>query len=337
MAWRARGALARALTPLAVLFGALAAARRAAYALGWRVPQTLAVPVIVVGNLVVGGAGKTPTVIAVVAALRRRGHVPGIVSRGYGRRDQAVMAVRPDANPADCGDEPLLLARRTGSPVVVGADRVAAVRELLRRHPDVDVIVSDDGLQHLALARQVQVLVFDERGAGNGWLLPAGPLREPLPATLPPRSLVVYNATRATTALPGTVAQRTLDGVVLLRDWWAGLAPSPAALQALRDRTVLAVAGVAQPQRFFDMLIRHGLQIEPIPLADHYDYVTLPWPAGAADVVVTEKDAVKLDALRTGATRVWVAPLDFTLGAAFEAALLDLLPLPGSRHGNTTA
>ncbi len=337
-AWLSRGPLARALWPLSLIFGAVSALRRALYRHGLLHTDAMPVPVIVVGNLVVGGAGKTPVSIAIVETLRQRGYTPGIVSRGYGSSANGVLEVGRATHATECGDEPLLLHLRTGAPVVIGRDRVAAVRHLLRQHPAVDAIVSDDGLQHLRLPRAAQVVVFDERGVGNGWLLPAGPLRESLPDAVPPRSLVVYNAVAASTPLRGTLARRSLAGVVELADWWQGRAASLAALEALRDRTVIAAAGVARPGRFFGMLREHGLTIASLPLPDHHDYATLPWPADTPDVIVTEKDAIKLAPGRVGTTRVWVAPLDFALDAAFDSALLSLLPPPGTlAHGNTTA
>ena len=335
-AWLARGLLARVLWPLSILFSAVTSLRRTLYRLGWQRAQTVGAPVIVVGNLIAGGAGKTPTVIAIVELLRRHGHTPGIVTRGYGGQAEGVFDVAADTPAAQCGDEPLLMRLRTGAPVVVGRDRVAAARHLLREHPGVDIVLSDDGLQHLRLARDLQVLVFDERGAGNGWLLPAGPLREALPRAVPPRSLVLYNAPTASTPLPGTIARRGLAGVVPLRDWWQGRAASMVELQALRGRPLIAAAGLARPQRFFAMLRQQGLAITPLALPDHHAYAALPWPPGTPDVVLTEKDAIKLDAGRVGSTRVWVAPLDFSFDAAFESALLALLPPPGPRHGNTT-
>jgi tetraacyldisaccharide 4'-kinase len=234
------------------------------------------------------------------------------------------------------------MQRRTGAPVFVGRDRAAAAQALLRAHPAVDVLVSDDGLQHLKLARDAQVLVFDERGVGNGWLLPAGPLREPLPASVPARSVVLFNAPSASTPLAGSLATRSLAGVVALAGWHAGHAASMSALEALRGRALVAAAGVARPNRFFDMLRAQGLSIRTLPLPDHFDFATLPWPADTPDVVLTEKDAVKLEPNRVGATRVWVAALDFALPAAFETALLALLPAPptpmhGPDHGNPTA
>ena len=325
-AWLSRGPLAVALLPLAVLFGALGALRRAMYRFGWLRTHALPVPVVVVGNLIAGGAGKTPTVMAVVVALRARGFRPGVISRGYGRRDSGLVDVTPLTPVARSGDEPLLLHTRLRVPVVVGRDRVAAARELLRLYPAVDVLVSDDGLQHLRLPRVAQVLVFDERGAGNGWLLPAGPLREPLPAHVPPRTVVLYNAGRPSTALPGGIAQRELGGVVELHDWWSGRPASREALQNLIGRPLVAAAGTARPGRFFEMLQSAGLSVRPLPLPDHHDYATLPWPAGTPDVIVTEKDAVKLTPDRAGPTRVWVAPLDFRMDAAVEQSLFDLLP-----------
>jgi tetraacyldisaccharide 4'-kinase len=325
--WRAQpGLLAHALRPLAWLYRALALAQRAASR-----PQAVGVPVLVVGNLVVGGAGKTPTVIALVRLLRALGFTPGVVSRGHGRRESAVLEVREDSDAGDCGDEPLLIRLRTGVPMTVGRDRVAAARALLAAHPDVDLIVSDDGLQHRRLARKIEVIVFDERGAGNGLLLPAGPLREPLPRHLPGHCLVLYNAPHPTTPLPGWLATRALCGVVPLRDWWHGRVAERDSWRALAGRPLLALAGIAAPQRFFDMLRGVGAVVQPHALPDHHDYAQLPWPQGTPDVVLTEKDAVKLRPERDlGATRVWVAPLDFEPELAFVAALRRCLPQPPS-------
>jgi tetraacyldisaccharide 4'-kinase len=249
------------------------------------------------------------------------------------------VLVARDAAATEVGDEPLLLQRRTGVPVAVGADRVGAGHALLGAHPRVDVIVSDDGLQHLALERDVDVLVFDERGAGNGRLLPAGPLRERLPPALGPRQIALYNAAAATTPLPGYLVRRSLAGVTPLDAWWEGAAPSRRALESLRDREVLAVAGLARPERFFAMLRDEGLRIAERPLGDHADFSSLPWPAATADVVLTEKDAIKVAATRRLGTRVWVARLDFVPEPGFGSALLAMLPPPSSigSHGNTPA
>jgi tetraacyldisaccharide 4'-kinase len=310
--------LARVLHPLSRLYERLLARQRLTP------PQRVGIPVVVVGNLIVGGAGKTPTVIALVKLLRAAGWTPGVVSRGYGGAASAPMMVNDGSAARDCGDEPLLIRLRTRAPVIVGRDRVGAARELRARFPQVDIVLCDDGLQHWALARDVQVVVFDDRGAGNGLLLPAGPLREPLPARVPAATLVLYNAPAASTALPGWTVRRGLAGVCLLADWWNGAAPQP--LEVLRGRALIAAGGIADPERFFRMLESHGLTIERCPLPDHHDFAALPWPADATDVVITEKDAVKLRPDRIGTTRVWVAALDFELDPAFNAALLQALP-----------
>ena len=313
----------RLLLPLSWVYGALAALHR----LLARPAPRLPVPVIVIGNIIAGGAGKTPTVLATVEVLRHAGWTPGIVSRGYGRRGEAVAVLRDDCDARDVGDEPLLLRRRSGAPVAVGRDRVAAAHALVQMHPEVDVVLSDDGLQHHRLPRDGQVIVFDDRGAGNGHLLPAGPLREPMPPAPPPRSVVLYNAERASTPWPGFRAARRLAGAVALAHWWAGHAASMHTLTQLRGRNVFAAAGMAAPERFFAMLESAGLRISRCALPDHHDYAALPWPADTADVAITEKDAVKLRPERVrGSTRVWVVALDFEPEPAYAQALLALLP-----------
>jgi tetraacyldisaccharide 4'-kinase len=324
--WTPRpGWAARLLQPLAWLYRGALALRGLAFALGLRRVQRAPVPVVVVGNLVAGGAGKTPTVIALVQALQAAGHRPGVISRGHGRHDAAVREVRADSAPAEVGDEPLLIRRRTAVPTWVGARRIDAARGLCAAHPGVDLIVADDGLQHRALARDVQLVVFDERGTGNGRLLPAGPLREPMPRHVPVNTHVLYNAAAASTAWDGPCAERRLAGAVRLRDWWSGAAPAPEALAALRGRPLVAAAGMAAPQRFFAMLEAAGLAIAPLPLPDHYPFDARPWPADATDVLLTEKDAVKLPPQADARPRLWVVGLDFRLPDGFVAALRDNL------------
>jgi tetraacyldisaccharide 4'-kinase len=321
--WRPAPTLAaRLLQPLSLVYRALARLAQAAIT-----PQDVGVPVIVVGNLVAGGAGKTPTAIALVQWLREAGWTPGVVSRGYGRRDGGIVAVHAAMPAAACGDEPLLIHRRARVPVLVGTDRVAAARRLRDEAPQVDIIVSDDGLQHHRLARDVQLVLFDERGIGNGLLLPAGPLRAPLPdGDLPAHTLVLYTGAVASTPLPGALAERRLGGWLSLADWQRGAAPNPD-WSALPARALVAAAGIAAPQRFFSMLRAQGLRIESeLALPDHHDYAALPWPADTPDVIVTEKDAVKLVAHSTTTTRVWVATLDLRLPAPLLAALGNLLP-----------
>lgn len=319
--------LATALRPLAALYGLLQRRDRRQRERQARQRPQPGCPVVVVGNLVLGGAGKTPTAIALVQALRAAGHRPGVVSRGHGRAGDAVAGVTPEADPRAVGDEPLLIRRRTGVPVVVGRDRVAAALALLRDHPEVDVVIADDGLQHRQLRRDVEVLVFDERGIGNGLLLPAGPLREPLGPAPGPSTLVLYNHDRASTSWPGHLARRRLGGAWPLGRWLAGMAGAPQPLSALRGRPLLAMAGIAVPGRFFAALEAEGLQIERLPLPDHHAYGgAAPWPAGTREVVTTEKDAVKLAAWAGGEVAVWVVGLDLELPADFVAALLARLP-----------
>lgn len=348
-AWLSRGPLVRLLWPLSLLMTGLVWARRLAYHQGWMRSVKLPVPVIVVGNRVVGGAGKTPTTIALLQRLQSTGWRPGVLSRGYKAQGADGASVLIDAqtaqhvNALETGDEPLLIWRRTGAPVMVGRDRVLGGQALLRKHPDINVLVCDDGLQHLRLQRDVEVVVFDERGQGNGWLLPAGPLREPIDAPAPPGlrapPIVIYNAARTSTTLPGHLASKGLVPLQALSDWW-GREPSDSQRKPpTQGRTVWAVAGIAHPQRFFDALASSGLVVQGVPLADHADFSTLPWPVEARDVVVTEKDAIKLRPERIQIERpgcqVWVAALDFQPDEAFWTALdAALSPWPEQTSPN---
>jgi tetraacyldisaccharide 4'-kinase len=324
---------ARLLQPLSWLYAGLALLHKATAA----PPQALLVPVLVVGNFTAGGAGKTPTVIALVQALTAAGHKPGVISRGHGRKGRAAIEVTPNSPVHDVGDEPLLVRRRTGAPVWVARDRPAAARALCQHHPEVDVLVADDGLQHHALTRQAAVVVFDERGTGNSLLLPAGPLREPIPLTLPTHMRVLYTAGRASTALPGALATRQIALAWPLAAWQAenvAAAVPLSTLQAASAPALLAAAGIAAPEKFFAMLEAIGLRIQRLHLADHFDFANLPWPKGIGDVLVTEKDAVKINHRALGDTRVWVVPLDLVLPAGFVSELMGLLNL--KRNTSTT-
>jgi tetraacyldisaccharide 4'-kinase len=214
---------------------------------------------------------------------------------------------------------------------LVGRDRVAAAQALLAAHPEVDLLLSDDGLQHHRLHRDLQILVFDGRGAGNGMTLPAGPLRQPLPREMPPRTWVLYNALATSTPLPGALARRELAGAVPLDAWWKGEPPSTQVLDSLAQRSriepLLAAAGLAEPERFFRMLESRGLHIRRCPLLDHASLNTCPWPAETTDVLVTEKDAVKLPAQARpwGQARVWVVALDFSIPSSWVDELDDAL------------
>ncbi|MBP8272506.1 MAG: tetraacyldisaccharide 4'-kinase, partial [Sphaerotilus sp.] len=238
--WQHGGPAQWALRPLGGLHGVLVGLRRWLYRQGWKATVRLPCPVIVVGNRVAGGAGKTPTTLALVGVLQQAGWRPGIVSRGHGSQTTAARPVHAHTPATEVGDEPLLMQRRSGVPVWVGRDRAAAAAALLAAHPDVNVLVCDDGLQHLRLGRTVEIVVFDARGAGNGWLLPAGPLREPIDApAAAPQQFVLYNAARPSTALPGDCATRQLAGAVGLAAWWAGTAATRKQLADLRGQHVL--------------------------------------------------------------------------------------------------
>jgi tetraacyldisaccharide 4'-kinase len=281
--WYRLSPLAVALAPASLVFGLAVVLRRAAYAAGLFTIHRLPVPVVVVGNRVVGGTGKTPLVLWLVEALRGRGLRPGIVSRGYRGAGDPARGVPAGGDPAQFGDEPVLLAERSGVPVWIGRDRVAAARGLLAAHPDRDVLVCDDGLQHYALGRDVEIAVEDERGNGNGLLLPAGPLREP--AARPVDAVVVNGAARA-----GAFEMRLVpDGFRRV-----GGDGDDVPLAALRGKRLHAAAGIGNPRRFFDTLRALGLDFAPHAFPDHH-----PWTAddlafsGCDLVLMTEKDAVK--------------------------------------------
>lgn len=211
--WQSRGPLAWLLWPISLLYQALLHARNALYHCGWLPSRSCAVPLLVVGNVLAGGVGKTPVVMALLGHLQQRGLRIGVISRGHGRRSSGCVEVNQGSLPADVGDEPLLIKRRTGAPVVVAKRRAEAADLLLARHPDTELIISDDGLQHRALLFDYAVCVFDNRGIGNGMLLPAGPLREPWPR---PVDLVLH--TGDSPAFGGFSAHRRLGAKALRQD-----------------------------------------------------------------------------------------------------------------------
>ncbi len=323
------------LLPLSWLFAALAALRRALYAVHALRSLALPVPVVVVGNLTVGGSGKTPLVLWLVAALRAAGWRPGIVSRGYAAPGApgGAQAVAPDSDPRASGDEALLLARRSGVPVFVGVKRVDAAAALLAAHPECNVIVSDDGLQHYRLRRCVEVAVFDERAAGNGHLLPAGPLREPL-RRLRAATALVWNGkavapvaaelARIAPALPQFTMRLHGQRFFALDDERRSCLADD-----LRGKPLHAIAGIGDPARFFRQLKSLGLVFEAHAFADHHDYAARDLAfASDAVVLMTEKDAVKCRALyeACGAREAWVLPVEAQVESALDgASLLDLI------------
>ncbi|MCC7487183.1 MAG: tetraacyldisaccharide 4'-kinase [Burkholderiales bacterium] len=316
------------LFPLSLLFRAAAGLRRAAYRNGLATALTLPVPVVVVGNLRVGGTGKTPAVLWLANFLRARGREPGIVSRGYGGRRTAPCRVTPDTDPSDCGDEPVLIARRSGCETWTGADRRAAAGALLAARPRCDVLISDDGLQHYGLARTVELCVVDAaRGLGNGWLLPAGPLREP-PSRLSSVDAIVVNEGDDATPAPGgpRAAGVPRFGMTLRGGEFYNLVnESHRALPGeLRGRPLHAVAGIGDPDRFFRHLQRLGLTFVAHPFPDHHRFraADLDFP-GAGAVVMTEKDAVKCREF--GCETHWVLPVEAEMTAGFGEFVLRRL------------
>jgi tetraacyldisaccharide 4'-kinase len=290
-----------------MLFAAVSGLRRLAYRRGWLSAVAVGAPVIVVGNITAGGSGKTPLVIWLVQWLRDQGYQPGVVSRGYGGTAQGCMEVRPDSSPAEVGDEPLLIRIKTDIPVVVGRDRVAAAQHLLARHPEVDLIVSDDGLQHYRLQRDIELVVIDTAtGLGNGWPLPAGPLREPR-SRLDSVDAVIQ-------VVRGTAQPRT---DLPVKTWRADYSMSQAmrlrnptekkAVQALPRASWLAITGIGRPQGFFDMLRKQGLEFTPRSFADHHAFQPHELPADG-HVLMTEKDAVKC--LKFAGSNWWAVELD---------------------------
>ncbi|HEY4541215.1 MAG TPA: tetraacyldisaccharide 4'-kinase, partial [Noviherbaspirillum sp.] len=322
-AWARRGLLAWALLPLSLIFFLLSTLRRGLYRLGWLRVQRLPVPVIVVGNVFVGGTGKTPFTIWLLGALRALGYVPGVVSRGYGGAGGDPLIVLADSDPAQVGDEPLLIARRSGAPVVVGRARADAGHALLKAHPEVNVIVADDGLQHYALARDVEVVLQDERGNGNGWVLPAGPLREPASRQ---RDFTVINAA----ALPAGAAQPAFQMTLAARDVYRlsdPAHPQPLVSVAAGASRIAAAAGIGNPGRFFGMLSACGVRVdEEIPLPDHYDFSINPFAQTQAGLIlITEKDAVKCAQLESfiNDPRLWVVPVSAEIDMALAHRIVE--------------
>jgi tetraacyldisaccharide 4'-kinase len=289
--WTRTGVLTLLLAPFAALFAAAAWLRRLAYRRGWLTAIPVGVPVIIVGNLTAGGSGKTPLTIWLVNWLRANGYRPGVVSRGYGGAARGCVEVQPDSNPAEVGDEPLLIHVKTTAPVVVGRDRVAAARTLLARHPGVNVIVSDDGLQHYRLQRDIELVVIDAAtGLGNGWPLPAGPLREPRSRL---RSVDAVIQVVRGTAQPHPYGPKTWRADYTAGQAWRLRAPQERrALRDLPQHDWLAVTGIGRPQGFFDMLQAQGVRFGPRAFADHHAFQPQDLPAEGA-VLMTEKDAVK--------------------------------------------
>jgi len=313
--WYERAAPPGWLVPASLAYGAVSATRRFMYANRWRRASRLSCPVVVVGNLSVGGTGKTPLVCWLVAHLLELGYKPGVVTRGYGGSSRNVRLITTSDDPLIVGDESVLLARRTGAPVAIGRDRPAAAQLLLSG--GCNVIVSDDGLQHYALARDCEVVVIDgDRRFGNGWLLPAGPLRE-APGRLKAADAIVVNGGRP--LLPGALSMRLeAKNAVALR----GGAVRP--LRAFAGESIHAIAGIGNPERFFNMLRSCGIEVCGRPLPDHARLTQEDIRFGdGKSVLMTEKDAVKCATI--AGEQHWYVPVSASFDGNESAALLDIV------------
>ena len=305
--WYRRGAIAWLLWPASLLFGLLVLVRRILFLVRILKSEHPGIPVIVVGNITVGGTGKTPLVIWIAEFLSKNGWTPGVISRGYGGNVQAPRAVTLSADPAEVGDEPILISRRAGCPVWVGPDRVQVAAMLRRAQPEVDVLISDDGLQHYRLRRDIEIAMAGSMG--NGFLLPAGPLREP------------------------RFRLKTVDKVVPLHlqgDTLHRMADSRERqpLKFFAGQKAHAVAGIGDPDRFFRHLGEAGVKVVPHPFPDHHPFAPEDIDEATAShpdlpVLMTEKDAVKLRSAPR--SNWWVLPVTAQLDPAFGAWLLGRL------------
>ncbi len=303
-----RGFVAWLLWPFSLLFRMIVAVRRYGYRKKWLKSTRLPVPVIVVGNIFVGGTGKTPMVIWLVNLLQKAGFHPGVISRGYGTSHRYPVDVSVLLKASDIGDEPLLIAQKTQCPLVVCQNRVKAGQFLLQKHPEVDIVISDDGMQHYALERHIEIMLFDSRGAGNQWMLPAGPLREPVSRrgdftvvngqNYPSPGNPIYVSDLYLMQLRTDIAEQLKDRNRMLR------------LGEIKGR-VVAAAGIGNPTRFFASLRACGLSFSEMPLPDHFDFLSNPFKQIEADIIlITEKDAVKCSQIDMfiNDERLWVVP-----------------------------
>ena len=344
--WERRGPISLLLWPLSWLYGLGLRARQLISDLELGQKKGLPVPIIIVGNIRVGGTGKTPIVIALATQLARLGWKPGIISRGYGAQSLSTpMQVTKESDPAMVGDEPVLIAKRTDGqfPMWVFPKRKAAIEALLKQFPEANVIISDDGLQHAGLkrwparegGRDIELVVRDARGEGNRFLLPAGPLREPSTrdrdATLM-TGMSANNASRHNLNDEYFMGRRAFDLSTHLGQPYqlihsAHTNSLPEIAQASLQHNVLAVAAIGNPQRFFDDLQKEGIALKGIALADHATYTALFFENLAAQyILITEKDAVKCAGIQD--ERIWVVPQNLALPEAFIEWVTSILHRP---------
>jgi tetraacyldisaccharide 4'-kinase len=282
--WRKRNAITYLLWPLELTYKVAWRLRQGAIRLGWIAQYRVNATVIVVGNVVVGGGGKTPLTMALVQRLVKQGHQVGVVSRGYGRAHTSLQIVNSQSLATDVGDEPLMIFQKCNVPVVVGAQRVAAARHLLNQFPSVNVLVCDDGLQHFALQRDIEICVMDATGLGNGHMLPAGPLREPWP-----RQVDLLLHTHQRTLPEGFESRRELSSFAVTSEG------KQVPTEVLKLKPVEVVSGIAKPDAFLAMLEQSQFQIRhSTALPDHDNFQTWKPSHPELPLLCTEKDAVKL-------------------------------------------
>jgi len=292
--WQKRGLVAILLLPLAALFAFISSFRRFLYRAGVFKSFAMPVPVIIVGNIAVGGSGKTPVVVWLVAQLRAAGMKPGIVTRGYKGKQQTSTLVPANGDPAVYGDEAVLLAQLAGCPVASGADRPVTAARLLENHPECDVIVCDDGMQHYALRRTIEIAVVDENVLGNRWLLPAGPLRESIERLASVDFIIAHGP--LSSALKAQTRDVPVFAMTLQGDRFLALNDSSQTRDAASfcGRPVHAIAGIGRPERFFAQLESMGLEVIRHPFPDHHRFVRADIEFAPGETkIMTSKDAVK--------------------------------------------
>lgn len=354
--WEKRGLKALLLWPVSLIFGWLTGLRRFLYAIGIVRSQTISLPVVIVGNIRVGGTGKTPTVLAIAKALHLHGFKPGIISRGYQSNSSnawsAPEEVTPESSPIEHGDEPCYMAQELAdqkTPVMVHSHRVNAAKALIIKHPDVNVIISDDGLQHYKLkrwparegGRDIELIVRDARGEGNQWLMPAGPLREK-PQRARDFTLNIVGAEDTSKALP-PYFQDAPNFVLPVKTDQLYQLTSPSRRMTLSEITqlldpnedsekqLLAAAGLGNPKKFFDLLRSTGLKFQEMALPDHFDFAINPFKENTAKVIlITEKDAVKCKQLNDykDDERIWILPITVDLPKDFVEQMVEILKRP---------
>jgi tetraacyldisaccharide 4'-kinase len=320
--WYEGGSFHQALLPLSGIYWLLITLRRSLYRTGFLGRYRAAVPVIIVGNITAGGTGKTPVTIWLVKELRERGFHPGVVSRGYGgSKSGSSMRVDTASDPDVVGDEPVLLARRAGCPVVVDADRSRAVQMLV--DDGVDVIIADDGLQHYRLERSYEICVIDgARGLGNRMLLPAGPLRETIGRLSEVDQILINGKTTGDAGETTAVEQNAIEFELVAHEVSRLNGSLTRPIEGFAGTTVHAVAAIGNPARFFDMLRAHGMQVIEHAFQDHARLSDSQLRFGDDfEVLMTEKDAVKLDAAISD--KFWTVPVDLQIDPVISGPWLE--------------